>query len=75
MQRYKNISGNSGVIAYRIGRDSITIEFEDGAIYRYTYKSAGRSNIEQMKALAAAGEGLSTFVVRHVRKAYAAKLQ
>ena len=75
MQRYKNISGNSGVIAYQIGRDSITIEFEDGAIYRYTYNSAGRSNIEQMKALAAAGSGLSTFVVRHVRKAYAAKLQ
>ena len=75
MQRYKNISGNSGVIAYQIGRDSITIEFEDGAIYRYTYNSAGRSNIEQMKALAAAGKGLSTFVVRHVRKAYAAKLQ
>ena len=75
MQRYKNISGNSGVIAYQTGRDSITIEFEDGAIYRYTCKSAGRANIEQMKALAAAGKGLSTFVVRHVRKAYAAKLQ
>jgi hypothetical protein len=75
MQRYKNISGNSGVIAYQTGRDCITIEFEDGAIYRYTCKSAGRANIEQMKALAAAGKGLSTFVVRHVRNAYAAKLQ
>lgn len=73
MERYKNTSGNSGVVAYEIGRDSIAVEFEDGVTYLYTYKSAGRSNIERMKALAATGSGLSTFIVRHVRKAYAAK--
>jgi hypothetical protein len=75
MVRYKNASGNSGVVAYEIGRDSIAVEFEDGAIYLYTYQSAGRSNIEEMKSLAAAGRGLSTFIVRCVRKAYAAKLR
>ena len=75
MERYRNLSGNSGVVAYRAGRDSIAVQFEDGAIYLYTVGSAGRSNIEQMKALAASGRGLSTFIARHVRKAYAAKLR
>lgn len=75
MVRYKNLSGTSGVAAYETGRDSIAVEFEDGAIYLYTYRSAGRSNIEKMKSLAAVGCGLSTFIARYVRKAYAAKLR
>lgn len=75
MERYKNLSRNSGVVAYEIGRDSVTVEFQDGAIYLYTHASAGQSNIEQMKVLAAAGRGLSTFIVRHARMAYAAKLR
>ena len=74
MVRYKNVSGTSGVVAYETGRESIAVEFEDGAIYLYTYRSAGRSNIESMKSLAAAGRGLSTFIARSVHKAYAAKL-
>ncbi len=75
MTPYRNLSRKSGVVAYRIARDSITVEFEDGAIYLYTEESAGRSNLETMKDLADAGRGLSTFIVRHVRKAYAAKLR
>jgi hypothetical protein len=75
MERYRNLSGNSGVVAYRIARDAITVEFEDGGLYLYTVESAGALNIERMKALAAAGRGLSTFIVRHVRDAYAAKLR
>lgn len=75
MVRYKNLSGNSGVVAYETGHDSIAVEFEDGAIYRYTYRSAGRLTMEKMKSLAEAGRGLSTFIARHVRKAYAAKLR
>jgi hypothetical protein len=75
MQPYKNLSGNSGVVAYEAGGDSIIVEFEDGAIYRYTADSAGGANIEIMKQLAREGRGLSTFIVRHVRKAYAARLR
>lgn len=63
------------MVSYEIARDAIAVEFEDGAIYLYTYESAGRSNIEQMKKLALAGSGLSTFIVKRVRKAYAAKLR
>ena len=74
MKRYRNLSGNSGVVAYETGRDSITLQFLEGGRYLYTATSAGAANIRQMKALAAAGVGLSTFVVRNVRERYAAKL-
>lgn len=75
MQKYKNLSGRSGVIGYEVNSDSITVEFDDGSIYLYTHESAGRSNVEEMKVLATAGAGLATFIVRRVRMAYAAKLR
>jgi hypothetical protein len=75
MERYKNLSRDSGVVAYEIGRDSVTVKFHDGATYLYTYASAGEPNVEQMKVLAVTGRGLSTFIARHARMAYAAKLR
>lgn len=63
------------MVSYERARDSIAVEFEDGAIYLYTYESAGRSNIEPMKKLALAGSASSTFIVKYVRKGYAAKLR
>lgn len=74
MRRYGNRSGNSGVVAYALGKDSITLKFEEGGVYEYTADSAGRTNIERMKALAEDGRGLSAFVVRNVRERYARKL-
>jgi hypothetical protein len=74
MKRYRNLDGNSGVRAYSIQPDSITIQFADGARYLYTYASAGKSNIEEMKMLAESGKGLSTFISQHVHDAYRAKL-
>ena len=75
MERYKNLSGESGVVAYEIDSDSIKVEFEDGGLYLYTYASTGITKIEKMKALASSGRGLATFIVRHVREAYAARLR
>lgn len=40
----------------------------------YTYTSAGSHNIEEMKELATRGEGLNSFINRHVRKKYASKI-
>jgi len=34
MERYKNRSGNSGVVAYEIGDDSIAVEFHSSFIAR-----------------------------------------
>jgi hypothetical protein len=73
MQRYRNLSGVSGVVAYEIADEAITVKFTDGGTYVYSYASAGRPNVEQMKLLARAGKGLSTFISQNVQKAYASK--
>lgn len=75
MERYKNLGGNSGISAYEIGDDSITVQFSDGGVYLYTNSSAGVANIETMKRLARAGEGLNSYIQRHVRKDYKEKLR
>jgi len=75
MERYANQSGNSGVVAYRIGSDSITVKFVDGWLYSYTYESAGADNVEYMKKLAARGQGLSAFISTTVRNDYAKKFR
>ena len=75
MQRYGNLGGDSGVAAFEIGDDSIKVQFSTGAVYLYTYQSAGSHNIEEMKRLALAGKGLNSFINRQVRKAYAARLR
>ncbi|GFZ80828.1 hypothetical protein GCM10011403_24940 [Pseudohongiella nitratireducens] len=73
MIRYRDIDGDSGVAMYETGPDYIRVQFTTGAIYLYTYNSAGQQAIEHMKALAAAGEGLNAFINTKVRKKYAAK--
>ena len=74
MEKYKNLSGDSGVSAYEIGEDSLIVEFTNGSVYVYDYGSAGRSNIEEMKILARTGRGLSTFISQQVKNKYAKKL-
>ena len=74
MKRYQDLSGHSGVVAYEAGTDWIKVKFEDGGLYLYTRDSTGPDNIEHMKMLAATGRGLATFIVQHVRTAYAQKL-
>jgi hypothetical protein len=74
METYKNLSGNSGVAAYEIGHDYIDIRFQDGTAFRYDEQHTGKEHVEQMKALAAAGRGLNTYINRHVRMNYAKKL-
>lgn len=75
LQRYKNRHHNSGVTAFEIGDDYIKVEFADGPLYLYTHSTPGMRKVEQMKKLALAGEGLSTFISRHVRDQYASRLR
>ena len=75
MQLYANVDGDSGVAAYECGPDSIAVEFTDGSCYEYTYGSCGVANCEEMKRLAASGDGLNSFINRNVRKAYSRKLR
>ena len=74
MHRYRNTSGESGVVAYDLDTGSITIEFTGGDRYLYTERSAGAENIAKMQDLAREGRGLSTFVSQHIRSRYAKKL-
>lgn len=75
MDRYKNLGGNSNVVAYEIGLDSITVQFGDGSVYLYTTQSAGSANIAEMHCLANAGQGLNSFISRVVKKGYSRKMR
>lgn len=75
MERYANRGGDSNVVAYEIDQSSIKVQFGDGSMYLYTAQSAGASNLEHMKHLARAGQGLNSFINRAVRKGYASKLR
>ena len=75
MDRYKNLGGDSGVAAYSIDGDSITVQFNDGATYLYNNQSTGKSNIDQMKSLALSGHGLNSFIGKVVKKGFASKLR
>ena len=76
MQRYSNLAGNSGVLAYKIGSNYIDVQFESGGgVYRYTYSSTGKEEVEEMKRLAAAGKGLTGYINQNVTENYAAKLR
>ena len=74
MERYKNRSNESGVVAYEIGRGSIIVEFVNGEKYLYSGKSAGAKNVAKMQQLAKEGVGLSTFISQNVHDRYARKL-
>jgi hypothetical protein len=74
MHRYKNIHGDSGVLAYESGPDYIKVRFRNGDVYLYTYASAGKENIENMKTLAETGKGLSGYISVHVRDRFFKKL-
>jgi len=62
MERYKNVSGWSGVVGYEIGEDYIRIQFKNSKILKYSYGSAGKDQVEQMKLIAQNGQNLNSFV-------------
>ncbi len=74
MKPYKDLSGHSGVVAYDIGRDHIDVKFRHGDVYRYNRQQPGAQHIRNMKLLAEAGQGLSTYISRYVKDRYACKL-
>jgi len=74
MQRYRNLSGDSGIVAYDIDAGQIVVQFRNGERYLYTEDSAGAANIAAMQRLAQAGRGLSGFISQYVRDAYARKI-
>jgi hypothetical protein len=74
MARYENRGGDSPIVSYEFGEDSIKLGLIDGSFYLYNYHSAGSANIEQMKKYAIIGHGLHGFIKRFVRKEAGIKL-
>lgn len=75
VQRYGNLSGESGVLAYEVSPGAIVVQFSNGWKYEYTERSAGAAAIADMHRLARAGRGLSGYISVHVRDAYKRKFQ
>lgn len=75
MERYKNLGGDSAVVAFEIGEGSITVQFNGGRYrnYLYTVASAGAAIIAEMQRLARAGHGLNSYITKVVRTRYAQK--
>ena len=72
MERYRNLSGDSGVAAYEIHPESIWVQFNNSTAktYVYSHARAGRDHVEQMKRLAVAGLGLNSYIMRNVQYRY-----
>ena len=65
MVPYHSKSGKkSGVSAYKIEKDFIMVWFES-TCYKYTYTTAGKTAVENMKQFALSSEGLSSFISRN----------
>jgi hypothetical protein len=75
MKRYANRAGTSGVAFFDDGPDFIKVQFNesDDFIYVYDHVVPGATDVAHMKALAAAGRGLSTYISQHVRDRYRRK--
>lgn len=74
MKRYAGLAGDTGIIAYEPGPDAIAVRFRNRYVYVYDYRTTGWAKVERMKQLAEQGRGLSTFISKQVRGAYARKI-
>ena len=70
MTDYKNLNGDSGIIAYEIFDTYIRIQFEDEEVYVYSYDKPGEDEVEHMKKLAEEGKGLNTYINQKIRKKF-----
>jgi hypothetical protein len=75
MQSYANLHGSSGVESFDSGPDFIRLCFRDSPrwVYVYDYVVPGAAHLERMKAPAAEGRGLSTYISQQVREEYRRK--
>ncbi|SBV37649.1 conserved hypothetical protein [uncultured Stenotrophomonas sp.] len=75
MTPYRNLNGNSNVVSYEVAEDSIIVVFKSGRRTHYLYNSLrpGRVAVERMKALAAQGHGLNSYISSVVKDNFARK--
>jgi len=75
MTPYRNLNGDSSVVSYETTEDSIHVVFRSGTYrnYFYDHSRPGKIIVDRMKALAAQGHGLNSYITTTVRKSYARK--
>ena len=71
--KYQNKSKKSSIDTYEIvdKGDSLAITFNSGATYIYDHTKPGKEQVDKMKELAAAGEGLGSYIKKNVNKNFA----
>jgi hypothetical protein len=74
MQPYRDLRGDSGIVAYEVDRGWIKVQFKHGGTYLYDATAPGTVHVAAMTRLARAGDGLNTYINEHVRKNYSQKL-
>ncbi len=71
MEKYKNLSGTSGIESYELGEDFICVKFlKDSKLFTYSTKKIEKSKINQMHELAIAGSGLHRYINLYVRHSF-----
>lgn len=65
MKAYRDINGDSGISAYDYSDGWIKIQFKDSKTYEYQASKIGQAHITAMKALADAGDGLHSYIMRN----------
>jgi len=66
MKEYNSTGGKtSGVTAYEIGEDFISVQFRGGTIYKYSNSSCGIDAVQAMTNLALNSNGLSTYIAQN----------
>jgi len=71
IEHYKNLRGDSSVVAYELGQGEITVQW--WLVVPLHKQRTGSANISEMQRLALAGRGLNSFIDRFVPKSYAQK--
>jgi hypothetical protein len=71
MQKYRDLSGGSGVDSFEIEVTYILVKFTNKSrVYKYSYSKAGDTHVEQMKSLALSGKGLNSYINKYTRNLY-----
>lgn len=74
LEPYANRSGDSGVTGYALVGDALVVGFTGGDCYLYDAVRPGPAHVHRMQERALAGRGLGTYISRHVRDRYRARL-
>lgn len=70
MKHYAARGGDSGVVAYDDVAGGIAVQFHGGKVYLYTQASVGATHLARLRAAATRGQGLATYISRHVHDRY-----